>query len=396
MVGYIIFFIFLFVFSVIDLFKESILKLEKYRSKFNVFFVVGIILFTGLRYKLANDWYNYFEVISQIETISEVLTGKGYRFFDISGYEYGFLLFVSIVKQIFITPDLTLQAVTLIISIFSYLSLFFFVFNNKSIPYKYLFVSIYVSLTMFREFDIYRQSISFYIFLFSVKYIGTNFIKYLSIVILAASFHISALLFLPLYFIYKFQFKRILILLLFVFYSFSLVFKFSLVSVFIDKISLVYPEFIVLQKLFLNMSSRDFETGFGITSLIYFLFLTLLFVFFKRLKDLPSSVNFLLNSFYIFIIINILFSDSKDLADRLSYYFYIGLAFIFVFSIQFIPKLFLIPYLTFILFFPFIRFSRVVADPLTKPVLVPYRNYFFVDQSDEDVIILNWKNKNEN
>lgn len=48
-----------------------------------------------------------------------------------------------------------------------------------------------------------------------------------------------------------------------------------------------------------------------------------------------------------------------------------------------------------ILIFPFIRFTRVISEPKTKSVLVPYRNYLFVKNSEEDEILSNWQNKNE-
>ena len=96
-----------------------------------------------------------------------------------------------------------------------------------------------------------------------------------------------------------------------------------------------------------------------------------------------------------FIIINILFSDSKEIADRFSYFFYFGLSFVFVFVIDLIPRKLVFPYLILVLIFPYIRFSRIISEPKTKSVIVPYRSYFFVTKAEEDEILTNWNNKYE-
>jgi hypothetical protein len=63
--------------------------------------------------------------------------------------------------------------------------------------------------------------------------------------------------------------------------------------------------------------------------------------------------------------------------------------------IDLLPKKLIFPYLTLVLVFPYIRFTRLIAEPKTKSVIVPYRNYFFVTKADEDEILSNWNNKYE-
>jgi hypothetical protein len=53
-------------------------------------------------------------------------------------------------------------------------------------------------------------------------------------------------------------------------------------------------------------------------------------------------------------------------------------------------------YLILLIIFSFIRFDRIISDEKSeaKTVLVPYRNYFFVNQQDESDIYNKWYRKN--
>jgi hypothetical protein len=248
---------------------------------------------------------------------------------------------------------------------------------------------------MFREFDVLRQSIALYFFLLSIKFINKNFIKFLLINIFGAFFHISALIFIPLYFIFKLKFGRNFILVILVLQFATFFSNFSLVSYILERLSVFFPELTLVQKLYMNATTLENQGSFSFVGVLYAVYLLILYINYNKIDYSNIKTRFFINAFFIFIIINIFFSDSKEIADRLSYYFYFGLAYLFVFSIKFIPKGLYFSYLALILILPIIRFSRVIANPSTKTVLVPYRNYFFVNPNDDESILINWKDKNE-
>ena len=393
MIPYFLFFLLLFFMSLFNLIKiESLAKFQKL-----LFFVFCFcfIFFIGFRYKMANDWYNYLLVIQRIEPFWDVLTGNAAGFFAEDGIEYGFKVLISLTNMIF-DPETnsSLQAMTVIISLFCYTVLFYVTYNEDTIKHKFLFLATFISFTMFREFDIFRQSIAFYIFLLSIKYVNNSFMKYFIVNVIGSLFHVSALLFIPLYFVFRIKFSRGLIMVLLLTHLITMINHFSFVTALLESLSAYFPELIFAQKLYLNSTYSESQSSISIVGILYTIYLLLLFVNYKIIDFNNFKLRLFINSFFIFIIINIVFTDAKDIADRFSYYFYFGVAFVFVYLIKFIPRSLYFFYALLLLSFPSIRFSRIISNPLTKSVLVPYRNYFLVTSSDEDVLLAKWNAKN--
>ncbi|OXA81443.1 EpsG family protein [Flavobacterium aquidurense] len=394
MIPYVLFFSFLFIISLFNLVKiDSFEKIEKLLF-FTFWFVV--VFFIGFRYKMANDWYNYNNIIISIEPFWDVLSGNATNFQAEKGIEYGFKILISLINMIF-DPETSssLQALTVLVSVFCYTVLFYFTWKEDIITHKFLFLATFLSFTMFREFDILRQSIAFYIFLLSIRYINKSFFKFFFINVIGFFFHVSALIFIPLYFVFKKKFSRAFVLTLLLLHLITMITHFSFVNTILERLSNYFPELIFAQKLYLNSIMVEPQSSISIVGILYAIYLLLLFVNYKKIDFNNYKLRFFINSFFIFIIINIFFSDSKDIADRFSYYFYFGVAFVFVYLIKYIPKMLYFPYVLLILIFPTIRFSRVISNPMTKSVLVPYRNYFFVTPRDEDYLLTKWKEKNE-
>lgn len=394
MIPYVLFFSFLFIISLFNLIKiESFEKIEK--LLFFLFWFV-VIFFIGFRYKMANDWYNYLIIIRRIEPFWDVLSGNDASFQAENGIEYGFKILISLINMVFDQEtNSSLQALTVLISVFCYTVLFYVTWKEDTVKYKFLFLATFISFTMFREFDILRQSIAFYVFLLSIKYVNNSFFKFFLVNVFGSLFHVSALIFIPLYFVFKIKFSRVFIMVLLLLHLITMITHFSFVTAILERLSMYFPELIFAQKLYLNSTFTEAQSSISIVGILYAIYLLLLFVNYEKIDFNNYKLRLFINSFFIFIIINIFFSDAKDIADRFSYYFYFGVAFVFVYLIKFIPKAFYFPYVLLILIFPTIRFSRIISNPMTKSVLVPYRNYFFVTASDEDNLLIKWKEKNE-
>ena len=321
MIPYILFFSFLFIISLFNLIKiESFEKIEK--LLFFIFWFV-LVFFIGFRYKMANDWYNYNTIIRGIEPFWDVLSGNATNFQAEKGIEYGFKILISLINMVF-DPETSssLQALTVLVSVFCYTVLFYVTWKEDTITYKFLFLATFISFTMFREFDILRQSIAFYIFLLSIKYINNSFFKFFLLNVLGSLFHVSALIFIPLYFVFKIKFSRIFILLLLLLHLVTMITHFSFVTTILERLSTYFPELIFAQKLYLNSTTAEAQSSISIVGMLYAIYLLLLFVNYEKIDFNNYKLRFFINSFFIFIIINIFFSDSKDIADRFSYYFY--------------------------------------------------------------------------
>jgi len=396
MIPYYIFFGFLFLISFYDLIKADIRFSKRIEDLIYLVLWCALVFFIGFRYKMANDWYNYEGMIRNIEPLNRVVMGDAPFFHSIKGVEFGFMLLCSFINLFFDSSVAALQALTAIVSIFCYSILIGVTRKETIISHKFIFLSVFISLTMFREFDVLRQSIALYMFLISIKYFNNSFLKYSFLNILGSFFHISALIFIPSYFVFKIKFGRLFILFLLVMYMLSMVIHFSFITEITDRLSNYFPELIFVQKLYKTAMMGEPSGSVSIVGLLYVVFLVLLFFNYRKIAFDNYKIRLFINVFLVFILINILFSDAKEIADRFSYYFYIGLAFVFVYVIQFIRKDIVIPYIVLIMGFPALRFSRVMVNPETASVNIPYRNYFFVTPDDDINILINWKAKNEN
>lgn len=392
MIAYITFYILLFFFSIQDFLHRN----ETDKKRLFLLLLSVIILFVGLRYKLANDWFNYLNLTKKIESLQSIISGKTDGFKSEISIEFGFKMLVSIINSFF-DPESgqSLQALTFFVTVFSYNILFKVVKNDETIKYKFTFLVTYIGFTIFREFDILRQSISFYIFLLSIKYINVNWKKYLIYILVAFCFHTSSLIFLPLYFVLKSTFRKWQIILMLLLHILTMFIHFSFVSNLLELLSNYFPELVFVQKIYLYSSELEGGNSLSLVGVLYSIYLFLVLINYKDYISNNGSFKIYVNLFFIFILVNIFFSDSKDIADRFSYFFYFGLSFVFIASIDYFPKMIRLPYLLLVFIFPIVRFSRVISEPKTKSVLVPYRNYLTVQKSEEEIILANWQEKNE-
>lgn len=393
MLVYIIFYFILVLFSSCDFLEIQ----GKRKDNLYTLFKILLILFVGLRYKVANDWNNYLSLTKQIESVPEILSGNYYAFANETSIEIGFKLIISIINTFFnAETSNSLQVLTFLITLFCYSVLFKVVKNQEEIKYKFLFISTFVGFTMFREFDILRQSIAFYLFFYSIQFIGKDFKRYLGYNIFGVFFHTSAVIFFPLYFVFKSNFKKSVLFILLFFHCFTMFIRFSFISEILEFFSGFFPELVFVQKIYNYTSELQGGNSLSLVGVLYAIYLFLILINYqKSYLNINLHGKIFINAFLIFIIVNIIFSDSKEIADRFSYFFYFGLAFVFVFVIDLLPKKLIFPYIILVLVFPYIRFTRIISEPKTKSVIVPYRNYFFVSRADEDEILANWNNKYE-
>ena len=190
--------------------------------KFTYIAVCGIIFFliAGFRYGLGFDYYTYldiFEDIGHLDFTFEAL--NGYRF------EIGFTILVKLLTMISTNGTFIYAALSFLmtlcvmyvvyryskipmISLFLYMVLnYYFVTMNMT---RYAFASslIFLSYGILKDsnFNFSKESFSKQVFW---KNILTNFLPYTLLILLAASFHKTALIMLPVYFVAKLDLNKI-------------------------------------------------------------------------------------------------------------------------------------------------------------------------------------------
>ena len=170
------------------------------------------IIFIGLRGYIFGDWiiyarnFDFFPVFSDgIVTIIKFLIEGG-------TYEKGFVLFGILSKSIY-NNYLFFQFLNYL---FEIIILYFFLMRYVPNYYVIGFIIIFVVFGSLFSISMIRNMKAIMLFMLSIRYIETkNLKKYLFLNIIGVLFHVSAILYLPLYFLLNKKMNDIILLLLY-------------------------------------------------------------------------------------------------------------------------------------------------------------------------------------
>jgi hypothetical protein len=216
-------------------------------------------------------------------------------------YEVGYLLYTQVFSKLNIPNQwyLAIVAATIIVPI-SYIWI-----KNSKMPSVSVFIYITLGFYTF-SFSGLRQSIALAIVFFSFKFIQQrNLIKFLLCIVLAMSFHTSAIIFVFAYPLYKLKLKPIQLFILLA----SFIFAFMLRSTI----------YLTIYKLYKGFEGQIENTGAYTMLLVMILVLVLSYVFGP--KD-----NFRFNAYKNYMIVAIfiqILASQSSIIMRAGYYYYI-------------------------------------------------------------------------
>lgn len=394
MTEYYYFYAYLFLVSSIDLFSSRNLYFKKLENKLLLLTWIVLIIFIGFRYKLGNDWYSYEQIINSIPPLFHSNVGEDIFFGR--NIEFGFVILISFINELFNDSSDRLQALVFVISFINYSILIYVVYKIDSIRYKLLFISIYIGFAIFRDFDLLRQSISLYIFILSILYIKNRPLIYFGLNIFGSLFHVSSLVFLPIYYFLNTKTQKSTILIPYIFSILLFVLNEIMNSNLIIFLLNFLPSFINEKIVFLLSNSS--QSFLSTTLLLNLIISFLLLLFFKKLRLNDYYVNLFIKLFVAMFLINILFLGFNELQERFSYFFYFTLSFLLIMLVDIFKKyskFLAIFYISTILFLPIVRFDRVISgNGFADLVFTPYRNYLLQNNYSEASIYFNWNEKN--
>jgi len=180
---------------------EIISNNKKFSQSTFTFFIFCFFILSFIRWETGTDWTPYYDVFKSIEIPWETLTDY------LHGFEPGFMILYNIAKSI--SDSYTIML--LIEAIILYFCIYYFIKAHSFYPI--LSLLIYYSMSFAGIFFV-RQNIAMAILLCSLKYIyEKKIIPFILIVIIAASIHRTAIIFLIAYpFFYKFYKLKSIIL----------------------------------------------------------------------------------------------------------------------------------------------------------------------------------------
>lgn len=281
----------------------SIFDNNKNEKKYIFVICLLLSIIAGLRhYTIGNDTIIY------LNSFNEILQG-GINAIKISRFEIGYNVLVFLFTRMCGSFNLYLFIVSLIIN----MSFGYFIYKyskNKTFSFL-LFI---LCRFYFSEFNVLRQMLSLSVLLLSVKYIEERkFTKYLIFMLIAALFHKSILLVIPIYFLYNYKLdlkKEIKIFVL----SF---FIFLFLNTILTKITSIFNSYGGYVEQFMN-SNKLASILSTIICLCIFLFSSLIG---KKKKEKEDKIdNFVHNIALISVIINLL-SIKISILDRYAIFF---------------------------------------------------------------------------
>ena len=358
MIYYTIIFV-LFILSLFTSKSTKAIKKEKYVG-LSVLVYIFFVVFGGFRYEVGADWSPYMYFYNNVKSLSAVFEVREEKLFGLT--------------------ELLAQQLKLSYPLF--VALFFMVsFHIKYKAIKNYTPDLFLSLliyfyTVFIIYDIngIRQGMALGITLYSIKYIEARKLKYFLLLILVAiGFHYSSIFFLPAYWLYNYKLTT----------------SKAVIGI-VVVILIAIPLRLLLQEEVLGLlaKSENFnrysvytEDNYNVTSsvvsmgtiqrlVIYFTYIIVL----RTSSKLPSRFeNFLGNSYFVGIIIFIMFSFTMEYAARLSFCYKFLEVLMVPIAIKKVTKTNSVPIYFIVLAIAFISIYNLLNLP-EHGYLLPYKN----------------------
>ena len=316
---YLFIFIILFVLTIIQI----VVRWNKY-SNHTIFYILFLIFWftAGLRYETGIDWNTYTVNFAKTIPINIVLS-NGFNFGEGMFLELSYGLICSFVKYL----GGSIQSVFFIMAFISS----FFLFKsiqiyscNKSFSLLIYFCFAYLILDMTGM----RQAVALNIFFYSLQFIvNKNLSKYLLFICFATTFHLSAVIFLPLYFISDMKISNKVMyitvgigLLIFLFNIGFLNPLLKTVTYFFSKISVISSKIL----LYTTNPLLNRHRPFSLEMIIYLIFFILITYNRNKITENDKFLNLCLNFVWIHLLLCFFIYEYYDVSVRMAIPFIIG------------------------------------------------------------------------
>lgn len=303
----------IYIICLISLIVGGMLDIFQCKTR-NLFFILNftfLFLVATFRFKIGADYFQYVNLFSDSQEISDV--SLDYFLTNPHSIEYGYLILESFIK--YFTNDYDV-----FIFIYNFIMFFFLYKGIKYFPNHNIQLFIFYCLLFLQyTIDAYRQGMALSISLFSIRYLfQEKFIKYILCIFLAFLFHKVSILLIPLYFIIKVNFfikKYTILVILFISILLS---YFGLIGKIIEFMFLHFDSNSLVSRVYFYYFIKH-DSNLSIGFLAYFhraLFLLIICFFISKI-DNRLTFLVLLSSIIFFT-----FSHVGVLAGRFSAMFY--------------------------------------------------------------------------
>ena len=284
-------------------------KYEKRRQQLLKCAYLIFLLFFGFRGYVYTDFVNYkpfFDLLDGFKSIPEVLI--------IKGWEPGFVAYSALCKAIF--PN---YFVWNIISTAIDLFLLYKILERYSNNHLLSLLTFFVIGATALEFNVLRNAKAIFIFLYALRYIEDRKMwKYFALIAIACLFHISSVLYFPLYFILNKKWSKWILWLIYIGGAIVLIFHISFVSYIVSKFTFIEVGRLEYLTSHIERSSA-YTSFFGSIERLITMFLVIFL--YDRLSKVKQSNLIFLNMYILLYAVFSFCAESNVMVQRFQYMF---------------------------------------------------------------------------
>lgn len=287
---------------------------SKQRAHINIIAITIFLIFFGFRGYVFTDWTSYTETIKNVSWED---------IFQISSDESDSVIREPLFTLLCCMCSLISRELSFVFFVTTLIDLFLFVrvlnrWNIKNLAFVWILFITYEGLIIM--FNLLRNQIAILIFLNALEYIDKRKpIPYFSLCFASLGFHLSSLLYFPLYFFLHKKLNKWIFLTIYASFLIFYLSKLSIISIIISALGL---EGILAAKikLYTELYSANRELSISGTFFSTF-FIILLSIYYKKITETLKYRVMAINSLLIFFFFFYIFADFKVLSERMSILF---------------------------------------------------------------------------
>lgn len=270
------------------------------------------IFFFGFRGFICDDWINYYPAFQNcsFDKVSFNLLEYNIEW----GFEPGFTLLMAICKALtnnyhFLVFICTLMNVSLL--------LFFFKKRLDNIPLSFVIFLTFGGYVM--STNLMRNSIAILIFVNALTYLEQRkLLPYIGLCILAATFHVSALLYLPLYFIINYRYNKYVYLGLFIIANAIFLLHLPVITIILTHILGDVGGLVQMKIESYTSGNLDEMKTLSIGYLERLFTGIMIFCYYDKLYELREENKVFINLFLLYILASFMLSEFSEISLRVS------------------------------------------------------------------------------
>lgn len=340
---------------------------------------LAVALTSGLRYETGTDYFSYSGIYSDIYPL-HIAIDQGKLFPINTLIEPSYLFICSLFAMLGLSVNIMFLAIALATTALLFNSIKNYIPKYFNFGVLLYFCFIYFLLDM----SGIRQAIALNLFIFSIRYILTkNLFKFLLIILLAISFHYTAVILLLCYPLYNIKFSKTTMISIMAISFIILVLRLPWISFVIDLLGSTVNNELLSSKL-LTYTSNEFLTKSRILSpvmLIYVPVFITAVLYRDKLSKTTPYYNILLNIFMFFIVSVFGLYESEDISVRMSSYFMISFCLLLPLTLELVEagtSRSIVATSILILSLYSIR-DMIYSDQVSSILFRPYQNYILIE-----------------